>query len=110
MAILLNLVCVAQFPGFAMTGICHRSCRNQRKNRGCLVVHWKHFHRVAICETASTWINNAALAFSILKEVHAEDWMDQVSHNHAMGTRLAEEDESRISATERTKALSVCSG
>ena len=106
----IHVACVAQFLEFATTGICHRNCRNQRKNRGCLVVHRNLFHRVAICETASTWINDAAFAFSILKYVHAEDWIDHVSHNHVMVTRLAEEDESRISATERTKALSVCSG
>ena len=105
----IHVACVAQFSGFAITSICHRSCRNQRKNRVCLVVHRKLFHRVAICETASTWINDAAFAFSILKEVHAEDWKHHVSHNHVMGTRLAEEDESRISATECTKAC-FCSG
>ena len=56
------------------------------------------------------WINDAAFALSIMKEVHAEDWMDHVSNSHVMGTRLAEEDESRTSATEGRKALSVCSG
>ena len=103
----IHVYCVAQFSGFAMTSICHRSCRNQRKNRGCLVVHRKLFHPVAICETASTWINDAAFAFSILEEVHAEDWMGHVSYNHVMGTRLAEEDESRISAVRRRCPFAV---
>ena len=80
------------------------SCRNQRKNEDVLfIAHRKLFRRVAICDTASTRINDADFAFSILKEVHAEDWMDHVSHNHVIGTRLAEEDEARVSAPEGTK-------
>ena len=67
-------------------------------------------HCVAICETASTWINDAAFAFTILKEAHADDWMDHVSNNHVMGTRLADEDEARISATEGTNEWPICSG
>ena len=35
--------------------------------------------------------------------------MDHVIHNHVMGTRLADEGEARISATEGTKVLFVCS-
>ena len=56
----IHVACVAQFPGFVMTGIWRRSCRNQWKNRACLIVHWKLFLRVAICETASRWINDVA--------------------------------------------------
>ena len=77
------------------------------KNIGCLIVHRKLLHRVAIWATSFTRINDTALAFSILTEVYAEDWMDHVGHNHAMGTRLAGEDETPISATEDAKALSV---
>ena len=62
----------------------------------------ENFHRVAISETAPGQIDDAAFPGSILEEVHADNRVDDVSHNHVMRTRAAKEDEASTALTKST--------